>query len=142
MATRNRIQLTSRILFRLPQKKVSEANHNSRRQPNIILRRSKKTRLYVVSLESPRDRTNDFVVESAAKGRRKRSIGAETVRIHVAASEQRLCEGPEFPYRERHTRPEEEVLLVGDYVRTANLPRPRTRRLYGYRAAKRYHSVR
>jgi hypothetical protein len=49
----------------------SKAHHNARRQTNVILRGPEEAGLHVVSLESPCNRADDFVIEAAAQRRSK-----------------------------------------------------------------------
>src|SRR6202021_3110283 len=76
----------------------SKAQHNTCRDPYIVLRRTEETCLHIVSLKAPCERTNDFVVQAATDGGGKRSIGSGVAGVYVRSSEQTLHERTKFAY--------------------------------------------
>src|SRR5271165_5434295 len=52
----------------------SKSKHNARRQPDVVLRRAEEAVLNVITLEAHGKRPDDFVIEAATHGRRKRRI--------------------------------------------------------------------
>src|SRR5712691_11596865 len=86
-------------------------NDDASRQLEIVLRRVEETGLHVVSLEPPRHRRNEFVVDASAQGAGERSVRTASLHADVACADQSLGKRPEFPHRYRHARPEQVVVL-------------------------------
>src|SRR5712671_1213472 len=90
----------------------SKPQHNSCRHPHIVLGRTEKARLNVISLKPQGNKRNQVVVDTAAQRRNKRRIGTSAVCSDVSASKHSFGEGPDLSYRHRHSRAEQEIVLV------------------------------
>ena len=72
---------------------------NSRRESKIILRPAEEARLHVVSLKTPGNRFEEFVVQTSADACGEGSVRPGCSRIHMPGSEQGFGEGTKLAYR-------------------------------------------
>jgi hypothetical protein len=101
----------------------SKAEHNSRREADVVLRGSEETRLHIVSLEPPCHGTNNPVVEASAERGGKRCVGAASLtQRNVTASEQSLCKGTNLPHGKRYARAKEKITLGNIRIERAVRP--------------------
>ena len=86
----------------------SKSQHDPSRDPHVVLRRIKESRLHVISLDSQRNGTDKFVVDSAAQcGGKRRILGLieivweirSLVRLCMRRAKQGLGEWPEPSHR-------------------------------------------
>src|ERR1022692_171042 len=105
---------------------LSKSKHNPCRQPQVVLRRPKESRLHIASLEAPRNRADEYVVHAAPQSCGKRRVGTCAIRAHMPGPDQDLGKGTELAHRHRHPRPEHNVLFM--HTRTRAASRCNTRR--------------
>src|SRR5215469_6681558 len=100
----------------------SEADHQPRRKPQMVLRGAEKPRVQLIALQTPGDSRNQLVIEPPAYRGGNRCVGVRIPTpavIRVARTHQEMGKGRELADRNRYSRPHQKSVGFDIYFETA-----------------------